>query len=251
MLCYVDSPDGSDWPWSGRDRALQKIMNTYGPRQSGVHDIADNGPAEISKKDVLRQTGISYGQFYRWKRMGLIPEAWFSRRSTYTGQETFLPRRKVLERIRQIQSLKDEKSLEQLAEMFSPDAAGKTYRPDDVRRMTWISSRARELLPERGDNSDLRFVDVVCLAAIQRLLDDGRLADEQVRLAASTLTARLEQLGHEGGERYLAVVAQGGSSLAMLYTGTCLFDEATQVVASVNLDELVDQVKIRLRDVLE
>jgi len=42
----------------------------------------------ISKKAVLEEMGISYGQLYRWKRKGLIPEAWFVRRSTFTGQET-------------------------------------------------------------------------------------------------------------------------------------------------------------------
>ncbi|MCL2486473.1 MAG: YhbD family protein, partial [Oscillospiraceae bacterium] len=31
----------------------------------------------ISKKDLLEFTGISYGQLYRWKREGLIPEEWF------------------------------------------------------------------------------------------------------------------------------------------------------------------------------
>ena len=43
----------------------------------------------ISKKEVLEKYSISYGALYRWKRMGLIPEAWFIRKSTSTGQETF------------------------------------------------------------------------------------------------------------------------------------------------------------------
>ena len=66
----------------------------------------------ISKNEVLKRTGISYGQFYRWKRKGLIPEAWFNRRSTFTGQETFLPQEKILERIRRINELKDDHSLD-------------------------------------------------------------------------------------------------------------------------------------------
>ncbi|MFZ7625597.1 DUF4004 family protein, partial [Bacillus cereus] len=45
----------------------------------------------ISKKDLLELTGISYGQLYRWKRKNLIPEDWFVRKSTFTGQETFFP----------------------------------------------------------------------------------------------------------------------------------------------------------------
>lgn len=43
----------------------------------------------ISKKDLLAITGISYGQLYRWKRERLIPEEWFIKQSSYTGQETF------------------------------------------------------------------------------------------------------------------------------------------------------------------
>ena len=40
----------------------------------------------ISKKEVLEKYGISYGALYRWKRIGLIPEDWFIRKSTVTGQ---------------------------------------------------------------------------------------------------------------------------------------------------------------------
>lgn len=46
-------------------------------------------PNLISKKELLELTGISYGQLYRWKRKNLIPEDWFIRRATFTGQETF------------------------------------------------------------------------------------------------------------------------------------------------------------------
>ena len=56
----------------------------------------------ISKKELLETFGISYGALYRWKRMGLIPEAWFLRRSTSTGQETFFRRDQICQRIRLI-----------------------------------------------------------------------------------------------------------------------------------------------------
>ena len=44
-------------------------------------------PNLISKKDLLDQSGISYGQLYRWKRKGLIPESWFQKKSAFTGQD--------------------------------------------------------------------------------------------------------------------------------------------------------------------
>ena len=69
---------------------------------------------EISKKDLLAETGISYGQLYRWKREGLIPEEWFVKRASFTGQETFFPRKRVLERVRMILDMKDEQSLENI-----------------------------------------------------------------------------------------------------------------------------------------
>ncbi len=77
----------------------------------------------ISKKDLLELTGISYGQLYRWKRKMLIPEDWFIRKSTFTGQETFFPKEKILVRIDKIKDLKEDASLDELADILSPSPA--------------------------------------------------------------------------------------------------------------------------------
>lgn len=69
----------------------------------------------ISKKELLEQYGISYGALYRWKRMGLIPEGWFLRRSAPTGQETYFRRAQICPRIELILQSKDRVSLEALA----------------------------------------------------------------------------------------------------------------------------------------
>lgn len=92
----------------------------------------------ISKKDLLALTGISYGQLYRWKRVGLIPEDWFVRRATYTGQETFFPREKMLVRVEKILKMKDGASLQALADMFSP-------RPDST-QMTAEQACANQII---------------------------------------------------------------------------------------------------------
>ena len=68
----------------------------------------------ISKRELLTKYGISYGALYRWKRMGLIPEEWFLRKSTSTGQETFFYREQICPRIELILSRSD--SLERLAQ---------------------------------------------------------------------------------------------------------------------------------------
>ena len=99
---------------------------------------------EISKKDLLKKYGISYGALYRWKRKGLIPEDWFIKRSTVTGQETFFPERLICERIELIQAKKDEASLDELADelcgsdesndvlLLSTEYGEKSFRLKDV-----------------------------------------------------------------------------------------------------------------------
>ena len=61
----------------------------------------------ISKKDLLKEMNISYGQLYRWKREGLIPDEWFNKQSVSTGQETFFERKLIIPRINKILELKD------------------------------------------------------------------------------------------------------------------------------------------------
>jgi len=82
---------------------------------------------EISKKDLLERTGISYGQLYRWKRERLIPEEWFVKRSAITGQETYFPEEQILDRIEAILDLKEEHSLEEIRTILTSEVEGKLY----------------------------------------------------------------------------------------------------------------------------
>ena len=73
----------------------------------------------ISKKDLLARYGISYGSLYRWKRKGLIPDEWFIRKATVTGQETFFPEELICERMELILSTKEDTLLDELAAKLS------------------------------------------------------------------------------------------------------------------------------------
>lgn len=75
----------------------------------------------MSKRELLDTYGISYGTLYRWRRNGLIPEEWFIRKSTQTGQETFFPRELITERVNYIISEKDAASLDELAKRISEE----------------------------------------------------------------------------------------------------------------------------------
>lgn len=104
-------------------------------------------PKYISKKDLLKRYGISYGALYRWKRMGLIPEEWFIKRSTPTGQETFFDEEVICERINMIIAAKEGISLEELAARLKPQPQAEkelvvetvygqwSFKASDIRRI--------------------------------------------------------------------------------------------------------------------
>lgn len=95
----------------------------------------------ISKKELLDRYGISYGALYRWKRMGLIPESWFLRKATVTGQETFFRRDQICPRVKLILEKKEKVSLEQLAQSFQ-----QTHRQAAATRKLKIRENGREYI---------------------------------------------------------------------------------------------------------
>ena len=76
----------------------------------------------LSKKELLERYGISYGALYRWKRKGLIPEDWFIKKATVTGQETFFPKEQICERVELILGQKEDVTLDELAGALNQDA---------------------------------------------------------------------------------------------------------------------------------
>jgi hypothetical protein len=211
-----------------------------------VSPEAGEDAEEITKQALLREMGLSYGQFYRWKRMGLIPEAWFRRRSTFTGQETFLPRRKVLERISRILELKDRYSLDDIAAMVAPDAGSRGYALAELRQRGWVSAQSWALLPLDPERTEIAFLDLVCLLMIEQLVQSG-MRDDLVRQVAEALLDRFDALDG-AADRALVVAEKDGVAFIALHTGGCVFDRGATVVASVDLNRLVETARVRLSE---
>ncbi len=128
----------------------------------------------ISKKELLALTGISYGALYRWKRKQLIPEDWFIKKSTFTGPETFFPREKVLERIAKIQEMKENLSLDDLAQTFSGVPLEILVTPEELIREGFISNAVTGL-KQFAPGKTLDFYGVLYLGICDRLLKEGIL----------------------------------------------------------------------------
>jgi len=96
---------------------LLRIYAIFKKREVLPMDLSDKNL--ISKKQLLEKYEISYGALYRWKRKGLIPEDWFIKKSTTTGQETFFPKDLITERVELILEKKEDVLLDELAEKIS------------------------------------------------------------------------------------------------------------------------------------
>src|SRR5699024_8041032 len=127
----------------------------------------------ISKKDLLIETNISYGQLYRWKRKKLIPEDWIMKKSTYTGHETFCQREKIMERIEQILNMKDGASLDDLADKFSSDIPEEMVRrKEDLLNHQILSKEIVSLYEEifKG-KEEYNFQDILYMYISEDLLN--------------------------------------------------------------------------------
>jgi len=129
----------------------------------------------ISKKEVLEETGISYGQLYRWKRKGLIPESWFVRRSTFTGQETFFPRDKIIERIEQIKEMKGKRPLDDLAEMITEKVNEKLQIAfDRLQELDWLDESILRVFDiDKEEKRPLSIKEALCLGAVSCVRGPG------------------------------------------------------------------------------
>lgn len=199
----------------------------------------------ISKKDLLAITGISYGQLYRWKRERLIPEEWFMKQSSYTGQETFFPREQILSRIRSILDLKDQYSLEELAKMLSPEVAVSGYREADVKEITEIKEEIIDWIRENYHKEHYEYADIILLVAYTRFERDYQISLEQRDFLLSNLLNRdtyfsmngvvLLLLSHRSEFFILMVKEQMPYSL----------DERLEVISKISLNNISNQLKLK------
>ena len=112
----------------------------------------------ISKKLLLEKYSISYGALYRWKRKGLIPEEWFIKKSTSTGQETFFPKDLIFERVEMILSKKEDILLDELAEKISGEE----------------ESNAKIVIETVFGKKTFRIKDI---KSVKRILENGETTD--------------------------------------------------------------------------
>ena len=211
----------------------------------------------ISKKEVLEETGISYGQLYRWKRKGLIPEAWFIRRSTFTGQETFFPRDKILERIQRIKDMKDEHPLDDLADLITHQVNSKLqFAFEKLREMKWLDDAVIQGFRIDSESSGpVSLEDAFSIGVASEAKASGRSEEHELihrTLKKAIAAGLLDRLPEEPLQLYLLRkrVSGGGISaeisLSAIGDDKVLFDPDSVEIARIDLSNVMERIRLDL-----
>lgn len=204
----------------------------------------------ISKKDLLAMTGISYGQLYRWKRSGLIPDEWFIKQSSYTGQETFFPREQILSRIQSIQDLKDKYSLEELARMFSPEVSERTYGEEDLEKVTEILKELLAAFIEAFGKKDFLYTELVLMVILSEAKGEFNISDEQITALVQGMKGTINDL--KSTDIMTVLINTGENYYMMLYPEQTqiYLDERLDIIKEIRMDETAARIKLKYQEQL-
>ena len=199
----------------------------------------------ISKKELLEITGISYGALYRWKRKNLIPEEWFIKKSTFTGQETFFPRTKILDRIAKIQSMKEDLSLDDMAGIFSPNLEAMHLSKDEMVERSVVNKSTMDFLTGLYGNIEMfSFEKILYALILNKALQSGSISLEEGRLLLETLEEHYKK--YEGRTCELIFLRKMGISSCFLISSPCefYFETGTSIVFNINIANCIEELKI-------
>ncbi len=200
----------------------------------------------ISKKELLQLTGISYGQLYRWKRERLIPEEWFIKQSSFTGQETFLPRDLILPRIAAILENKDKYSLNELGRMLSPDTADGVIDGDALAQITEIDSDLLPAIREICPKENYALFDLSLFMAVCHALTRLHITEPQKR--RTILERAVSTVNQQPLETVLTVFCVGDyHTMLSRSDAPFTFDSTITEAVSVSVSECAAVLKMKYR----
>jgi hypothetical protein len=201
----------------------------------------------ISKKDLLDLTNISYGQLYRWKRMEIIPEIWFIKKSSYTGQETYFPKEKILDRIEKIKDMKELYSLDDLARFFSPDPTEIEVSSQQLTSENILGDQTFKLWESVFPKENVyNFNSILTLYVIEQLLKLEKFDKETCIDAMKFLLENINNIDEMSGE-LLAVKKEKIIFWMLAPTqGQFIVEEKTSILVKVNVLNSINKLKVQL-----
>lgn len=201
----------------------------------------------ISKKDLLNETGISYGQLYRWKRKKLIPEEWFIKKASYTGQETFFPRKDIMSRINKIKDFKEDVSLDELADLFSPNISEIALTQQELISKNIVSRLVLDIYLENHKLDKIfSFEKILYLAIVEKFFESGEAGIEEGKIIFKTLEEHYKNF--QGRYCDILLIRKFGVAICFLLQipNEIYLESSAKLLQKVNAAECIEELKIKI-----
>ena len=206
----------------------------------------------ISKKELLEMTGISYGQLYRWKRKNLIPEDWFIRKSSFTGQETFFPREKIMERVDKIINMKENLSLDDLADVFTPDSSQIMMSKDEIIKRNIVTQMALSFFLENSGNIEtFDFEGIIILYILDKLLLSGTINLDDGKMLLQVLNTNFKNFNGKDFEIYFIRKFGVSSCFLLALPNQIYIDINTKIIEKFTISGIIEELKIKILKIQE
>lgn len=165
----------------------------------------------------------------------------------FTGQETFFPKEKILERIDKIQTMKEDLSLDELANMFSPSVTEICLSKEDMLRKGIASESVIQFFIEQTNKAvEFQFVDILYLYILEELLQSGEISLEEGKMVLQVLHEHYEKMKQKNSE--LVVIRKLGISTCFLVSNVddLFFEKGTKVVVRITIMNYTEALKTKL-----
>ncbi|EHJ00248.1 hypothetical protein CDLVIII_3692 [Clostridium sp. DL-VIII] len=199
----------------------------------------------ISKKELLEKLQISYGQLYRWKRKKLIPEEWFIKKSVSTGQETFFPKDEIIARINKILELKDDISLDDLANQFSYKVGNVTLKRSYLLKNNIVSASILERFESVIKNKNELYEEskLFALFVYERLINLGFFNLEEINEITTSLLKNYSKLSNEN----MIIIIRRKLGICYYYVISSepeiLIDESSIEIARFKIRDILEKIR--------
>jgi len=201
----------------------------------------------ISKKELLDLTGISYGQLYRWKRKRLIPEEWFIKKPSFTGQETFFPKDDILKRIDKIINMKDDLSLDDIAEKVSPGPVSLNLNKNELVERGIVSASSIEYYIKHQFNTDVfNFEKILFIYILDKMFQSGLLNIDEGAIVLQVLEDNYRKFDEKNCDVVFMRKLGISSCLLIQVPGLYFFESNTKLILKINIGSCIEELKIKL-----
>ncbi len=183
----------------------------------------------ISKKDLLKEKNISYGQLYRWKREGLIPDEWFIKQSVSTGQETYFKRDLIIPRINKILELKDSYQLEELKAFLNPDLNKREFTLRDLILINEIDPIILKQYSIKKSVFSIYDVVIIYIFSVYKdLIDYNKYIDYDFS-CINSINSKF-------------IIVKGEPNKIIILSGEVVFDKDLEVLKKINFEDIASEI---------